>query len=158
MKKIILLLLASLLLSAEIKLTDGTAVIGDIIEKNDSFIILQTSYSNEPIKINMNSIVDIVASNSVDNQKIGEAALHINNTGQHLVNFKKKYHSGFGMSMVGSLLSSLAIASADDELPVFPILLGGVLQIAGAIIMFTSFHEVENAGEELKKTREILSE
>ena len=48
----ILLFSLTLLCSAQIQLIDGSIITGEIVENNDTFILVQTSYTDDPIQIN----------------------------------------------------------------------------------------------------------
>ena len=150
----------TLLCSAQIQLIDGSIVNGEIVENNDTFILVQTSYTDNPIKIDKKNIyttsfeqsfeittTDIRSDNDI-------AAYHITKAGQYLKQFQTRYYGGFALGMLGSLMMTVGtFSSANSETGsggAGIIIIGGVISLAGSIIQLTSFAEAGKAGEELK--------
>ena len=86
-----------------------------------------------------------IESNSISKRKLKQA-------GNHLVQFRKDYYTGFMVSILGNVVTLYGASENKSDI----ILYGGLTTLAGSIMMLISFDSVGEAGEYLIDAGEKL--
>ena len=86
-----------------------------------------------------------IESNSISKRKLKQA-------GNHLVQFRKDYYTGFIVSMLGNVATLYGASKNKGDI----ILYGGVASLLGGILMLISFDSAGEAGEDLIDAGEKL--
>ena len=110
-------------------------------------IIELKNYNGEPIDydcININNPINSFPQ-KVDINKLKQA-------GNHLVQFRKDYYTGFMVSMLGNVATLYGASENKGDI----ILYGGVASLLGGILMLISFDSAGEAGEDLIDAGEKL--
>ena len=86
-----------------------------------------------------------IESNSISKRKLKQA-------GNHLVQFRKDYYTGFMVSMLGNVATLYGASENKGDI----VLYGGVASLLGGILMLISFDSAGEAGEDLIDAGEKL--
>ena len=95
---------------------------------------------------------ELEKANSINEEETKIEISKLKQAGNHLVQFRKDYYTGFMVSMLGNVATLYGASENKGDI----VLYGGVASLLGGILMLISFDSAGEAGEDLIDAGEKL--
>ena len=131
---------------------------GREVSRDCSQVVTFTDNVGNPIEYDCSVVIDEPTKDKpiLSMMNKSKSYNHLVDSGERLINFKKKYYRGFIIAAFGQLITLLSYTSNEPQQNA--IIIGNGIGLLGGLMTFSSFNDIGNAGEDLIDAGKSLEE